>query len=173
MDLRQPNSRTLRLVFLGMLSAFLLAGCRDSPAELVQKASEAAATHDAVAVRDYFTVTSQRRFTRRWEQQQRAESEGWAELMKNLTFDGKPLEVVGEQIAGDFARVDVKAGADPRDYYLRKEDGRWRLEPGASTRYKKALVALKPAAAKAEASADEAAEADPEARPKKKKKKEK
>jgi hypothetical protein len=147
----------VRYALLGA-ALLLLTACRDSPAEVVQRASEAAASRDVVTVRDLFSVTSQRRFVRRWEQQQRTEDDGWQDLVAKLAFDGKPMEVKDEQIAGDFARVEALAGAEKRDYYLRKEDGRWRIEPGAQTRYRKALAVANPAAA-----AEDEAEAESEA----------
>lgn len=167
------SSHPRALPGLGLLALILLGGCRDSPAEVVARASEAAASRDVVAVRDLFSVVAQRRFVRRWEQQQRTEDEGWQDLVTKLAFDGKAMEVKEEQIAGDFARVEALAGAEKRDYYLRKEDGRWRIEPGAQTRYRRALAAANPAAASEEAAETEADEAasDPSAKPKKKPKK--
>ena len=162
----------IRLGRLGALAVLLLltASCRDSPAEVVQRATEAAAGRDVVTVRDLFSVASQRRFARRWEQQQRTEDEGWQDLVVKLAFDGKPMEVKDEEIAGDFARVEALAGAEKRDYYLRKEDGRWRLEPGALPRFRKALGLANPAAA-AEAEAEDEASDSAEPKPKKKPKK--
>lgn len=164
----------IRLGRAGLLGALLLlaTGCRDSPAEVVQHASEAAAARDVVTVRDLFSVASQRRFVRRWEQQQRTEDEGWQDLVAKLAFDGKPMEVKEEQIAGDFARVEALAGAEKRDYYLRKEDGRWRLEPGALPRFRKALAVSNPAAAaeaESESEGDDEASDSAESKPKKKK----
>jgi hypothetical protein len=161
-----------RFALLGA-ALLLLTACRDSPAEVVQRASEAAASRDVVTVRDLFSVTSQRRFVRRWEQQQRTEDDGWQDLVAKLAFDGKAMEVKDEQIAGDFARVEALAGAEKRDYYLRKEDGRWRIEPGAQTRYRKSLAVVNPSAA-AEDDAESADEAESEStgeKPKKKPKK--
>lgn len=164
----------MRAPLLLAFAALLLAGCRDSPAEVVQRASEAAAVRDVVAVRDLFSVVSQRRFVRRWEQQQRTVDEGWQDLVVKLTFDGKPMEVKTEEIAGDFARVEALAGAEKRDYYLRKEDGRWRIEPGAWPRFRRALAKINPAAAEAadeEAGEDEEGDEPKEEKPKKKSKK--
>ncbi len=166
------RSHRIPAALLGLLMV-VLTGCRDSPAEVVARASEAASKHDVVEVRDLFSITSQRRFVRRWEQQQRTEDEGWQDLVAKLAFDGKPLDVKGEEIAGDFARVEAVAGAERRDYYLRKEDGHWRLEPGAQPRFRKALAIVKPAqaASEAESEGDENASDSPEAKPKKKAKK--
>jgi hypothetical protein len=166
-------SAPLGLIF-ALLVALLASGCRDSPAEVVQHASEAAASRDVVAVRDLFSVQSQRRFVRRWEQQQRTEDEGWQDLVAKLAFDGRPLEVKDETIAGDFARVEALAGAEKRDYYLHKEDGRWRIEPGAGSRFRKAHAKLNPKAAADEAAADDSESDDDNAasdsKPAKKKK---
>jgi hypothetical protein len=171
MALPTATSGPCGLIFAAVLALFA-AGCRDSPAEVVQSASEAAASRDVVAVRDLFSVQSQRRFVRRWEQQQRTEDEGWQDLVAKLAFDGRPLEVKDETIAGDFARVEALAGAEKRDYYLHKEDGRWRLEPGAGARFRKAHARLNPKAA-ADDAADEESEGDEAAsdsKPAKKKK---
>ncbi|MCK6571252.1 hypothetical protein L6V77_09140 [Myxococcota bacterium] len=158
--------------FFAVFVALFATGCRDSPAEVVQRASEAAASRDVVAVRDLFSVQSQRRFVRRWEQQQRTEDEGWQDLVSKLAFDGRALEVKDETIAGDFARVEALAGAEKRDYYLHKEDGRWRLEPGAGARFRKAHAKLNPKAAADEAADDESEDDDAasDSKPAKKKK---
>jgi dipeptidyl aminopeptidase/acylaminoacyl peptidase len=63
----------------------------------------------------------------------------------------KPLEVKGETLAGDFARVLTGAGAEERDFYLRKEDGRWRLEPGAAPRFGRAQASAAATAPPSEA----------------------
>jgi hypothetical protein len=126
-----------------ILGAALLAlsGCRDSPREVVQAASEAAAQGDLVNVRAAFSVATHQRLGRVWKLSGTTESAGWDALSGRLTFADKPLEIIDESIHGQFARVDARAGAVQRDYYLRKEDGRWRLELGAGLRYRKAAAA--------------------------------
>ena len=105
--------------------------------EVVDKASQAAAKGDLVTVKASFTVLTLQRL----ERQGTSEAEEWDKLSVGLTFDGRPLEVLDETIHGEYARVLTRAGADgDRPYYLRKEDGRWRLELGAGFRFRRAAA---------------------------------
>jgi hypothetical protein len=127
-----------------LLCAALLAGCRDSPREVMAGATEAAASGDMVALQESFSAATVLRLERQWDLAQTPPAEGWQSLAGKLVFQGKPLEIQGEQIHGDYARVDARAGVEVRDYYLRKEDGRWRIELGAGQRYEKAAAAAAP-----------------------------
>lgn len=128
-----PVSRTL-----AALALLLLVGCRDSPREVVVEASEAAAQGDLVTVKEAFSIATHQRLERVWKLSGTTESDGWDGLSARLTFDDKPLEIKDEWIHDDYARVDARAGAAMRDYYLRKEDGRWRIELGAGMRFRQA-----------------------------------
>jgi hypothetical protein len=129
--------RLLRIALVAGIA--LLAGCRDSPKEVVEEASSAAARGDLVTVRELFSVTTAQRLERAWRLSNTPESQGWDALSAKLHFNGEPLVVEEEgKIYGDYARVDAKAGVAVRDYYLRKEDGRWRIELGAGMRYRAA-----------------------------------
>jgi len=122
----------------------LLTGCRDSPREVVEDASAAAAKGDLVAMRERFSITTAQRLERAWGLSNVSESRGWEQLADKMHFNGKPLEVADKDvtIAGDYAQVDAKAGIAVRDYYLRKEDGRWRIELGAGMRYRESAAKL-------------------------------
>ena len=130
----------MRPVWLLLVSSLLATGCRDSPMEVVGRASEAASTGDLVDVQTCFSVASVQRVERAWALGNVRKSDGWQTLSRKLTFEGAPLEVKSERIAGDYAQVLADAGALGRDYYLRKEDGRWRIELGGGLRYRKALA---------------------------------
>lgn len=129
---------------LALVSLLALVGCRDSPKEVVEDASAAAARGDLVAMRERFSVTTAQRLERAWNLSNTSESRGWEELAAKMHFNGTPLEVADKDvhIADDYARVDAKAGIAVRDYYLRKEDGRWRIELGAGMRYREAAHKL-------------------------------
>lgn len=146
------------------LALLCLVGCRDSPREVVQSASEAASAGDLVTVKEAFSIATHQRLERVWSLSGTSESTGWDGLSERLTFGGKALDVLNESIHGDFARVDAKAGALKRDYYLVKEDGRWRLELGAGLRYRQAAAeAAKKAKGEKKAQAEAEAEAPTEA----------
>ena len=130
-----------------LLALALLAGCRDSPQEVLEEASEAAARGDLVAVEALFSVHTVQRLERAWELAHTPRARAWQDLADKLTFDGRPLEVREASIRGAYAQVMARAGATERDYYLRKEDGRWRLELGAGTRWRRLAPARPPAAA--------------------------
>ena len=131
---RQVGARALSLG----LCALALAGCRDSPREVLEQASEAAARGDLVAVQSAFSVSTVQRLERAWEIDSTPAARGWERLARRLTYDGKVLGVGEETIHGDYARVMAAAGTEERDYYLRKEDGEWRLELGARLRWARA-----------------------------------
>lgn len=130
-----------------MLATLLVAtGCRDSPREVLAEATLAAANEDLGAVKAAFSVTTVQRLKRHWAQQGVPVGTGWKQLSALLTtVEGEPLTVGDEQIYGEYARVQAKAGVNERDYFLRKEDGRWRLELGAGMRYRKAKRAAEAA----------------------------
>ena len=145
-----------------MTTLFLtLIACRDSPAEVVEGASEAASSGQLPEFQASFTTATKKRLERAWEYNNISENDGWDTLAEKLVFDKNPLEIAKETIHGQYARVDAKAGAETRDYYLRKEDGRWKIELGAGIRYRreeaKAMKAEKSAAAEAEAAAQQKA----------------
>ena len=132
---------------LPLLTALLLSACRDSPREVLSEASEAAAGGDLAEVRDRFSVVTVRRLEHHWRLKGVREADGWDELAAKLTFDGRPLEVSDETIFGDYAQVMAKAGVARRDYYLRKEDGRWRIELGAGRKFRRAAAEAAPESA--------------------------
>ncbi len=135
--------RARRVSAHALLLSVLLTACRDSPMEVVALASEAASKGDLVAVQGHFSVASVQRAERAWALGDVPKSEGWQKLAHKLTFEGRPLSVKKEAIHGDYAQVLADAGALGRDYYLRKEDGRWRIELGGGLRYRRAAAAAK------------------------------
>lgn len=138
----------MRGALLGAL-ALVAVGCRDSPREVVVGATEAAANQDIVAVKAAFSVATLQRLERYWNQgavsrDKSAPPWNWDELSRRLLdTKGQQLEVGGEEIHGDYARVMAKAGVSDRAFFLRKEDGRWRLELGAGMRFREARAAAK------------------------------
>ena len=141
------RSRPWRLLLLvGIIS---LAGCRDTPAEVIVNASEAAKKGDLVALEESFSIATIRRLERAWDLNLTSKSQGWTALSKKLLFGNNVLEKGEEFIVDEFAKVEVETGAVKRDYYLRKEDGKWRIELGAGTQFRK-VEAIAKAAAEAE-----------------------
>lgn len=128
---------------LPLLALLLLTGCRDTPDEVLRSASEAAAAGDIVEMRALFSVATTHRLEQAWKLQAKREGQEWEALATKLVFDGQPLEVDPNAVAihGEYARVTARAGANSRDYYLRKEDGRWRIELGGGTRFRRAKKA--------------------------------
>jgi hypothetical protein len=126
-----------RWLLLGVFAA-LLVGCRDSPREVMEASSEAAARGDLVALEGTFSVSTVQRLERSWAIASTPKARGWQVLAERLTFDAKALEILDETIHGEYARVMARAGATERDYYLRKEDGEWRIELGAGLRFRRA-----------------------------------
>ena len=129
--------RNVALMCLALVSVFLSTGCRDTPAEVITNASVAAQKGDLVRLEECFSVATIRRLERSWDLNLTSKSNGWTTLSKKLVFDSKALEQGTETIVGEFAKVVVKTGAVDRDYYLRKEDGLWRIELGAGTQFRK------------------------------------
>ncbi|MCB9547314.1 MAG: hypothetical protein H6706_15900 [Myxococcales bacterium] len=141
--------RALQVVVFALLAA--LAGCRDSPSEVIEGASEAASTGRIVDVQSAFSIATVQRLERAWKLNRELPEQGWSALAARLVFDGKPLEVLREDIQDDHAQVWARAGATERDYYLRKEDGRWRIDLGGGLGYRRAKARLQAEADKAEA----------------------
>lgn len=133
----------------------LLAGCRDSPDEVLLQASRSASENDIVEMREMFSVATTHRLQHAWRADGIPEGRGWEDLAGKLVFNGGVLEVdpAAVSIYGDFARVNATAGANSRAYYLRKEDGRWRIDLGGGSRFRKAEAIAK--AEKGEAPAEE------------------
>ncbi len=121
-----------------------LGGCRDAPSEVIDKAMEAAARGDLSAVQGSFSVATVQRLERAWRLDNVRPGVGWERLSERLLSDGKPLEVVDEAIHEEYARVIADTGVEKRDYYLRKEDGRWRIELGAGMRFRQLEKAARP-----------------------------
>jgi len=142
--------RSAALGRLTLISVLLLAGCRDTPAEVITNASVAAEKGDLVSLKECFSVATIGRLKRSWQLDPTSSGDDWSLLGKKLLFDGRVLERGNESIVGEFAMVMVKTGAVERDYYLRKEDGLWRIELGAGTQFRKVE-----ANAKAKAAAEE------------------
>ncbi|MBU0552533.1 hypothetical protein KKF91_18805 [Myxococcota bacterium] len=142
-----------------LIALALLGGCRDNPQQVIEGASAAAARGDLVEVQGAFSVSTAQRLERAWDLDHVPKAQGWQGLSQKLVFDGKPLEVKAQHIYEDYAQVIALAGATERDYYLRKEDGRWRIELGAGGRFRKikARVDMQKAVTEAEAKAEEAA----------------
>lgn len=131
-----------RLVWC-VLALCLLAGCRDGPDDVLQAASEAAADGDYGELESYFSISTVRRLETVWRDQNTSSGAGWRGLADQLLFDDAPLVIERAAkgtvvIRGDYARVVAKAGVRTRDYYLRKEDGQWRIDLGSGTRWRKA-----------------------------------
>ncbi len=137
-----PKDKSPILFVWLALFAALLAGCRDSPAEVIAEASSAAAEGRLVEVQEAFSIATVQRLERAWKLNRVRPEEGWGELSKKLVFDGKPVEVLREDIREDFAQVWTRAGATERDYYLRKEDGRWRIELGGGQNFERAKARI-------------------------------
>ncbi len=135
--------RAVTLCLLGVLAA----GCRDSPMEVVLSASAAAAQGDLVAVQERFSVFTVQRLERHWRQTNVQAAQGWTTLASRLTLDGAAVEPQQEEIRGDYARVEAKAGTARRDYFLRKVDGVWRIELGAGPRFRRLAQAADESAA--------------------------
>ena len=112
-------------------------GCRDSPREMLETATEAAARGDVLAVRESLSVASQQRLERAWDLSQTPHAKGWEDLAQKLTFDGGPLRIGESTIRAEYARVMTRAGPIPRAYFLRKENGYWRIELGAGIQFRK------------------------------------
>lgn len=130
-------------VALGLLALLALTGCRDTPDEVLVAASEAAARGDLVEMRELFSISTTHRVQHAWQADGLPEGRGWETLASRLHLSKKPLEVDpaakgAVEIHGDYAKVVAQAGVDKRDYYLRKEDGVWRIELGAGARFRKA-----------------------------------
>ena len=136
-----------------LLAVVCLAGCRDTPAEVIVNASEAAKKGDLVALEESFSIATIRRLERSWDLSLTNKSQGWTNLSKKLLFGNDVLELGEEVIVDEFAKVIVVTGAVKRDYYLRKEDGKWRIELGSGTQFRK-LEAIAKAAAEAEEKED-------------------
>lgn len=128
------------------LALCLLTGCRDGPDDVLESASEAAADGDYGDLEGYFTITTTRRLQTVWRDEGIAPGAGWKALAEQLLFSGAPLTIERAReetviIRGDYARVMAKAGVRGRPYYLRKEDGQWRLDLGSGTRWRQARPA--------------------------------
>jgi len=135
MSLRRALPRALLVALLALV------GCRDSPKEVIETATEAAAKGDLAALQETFSNDTIQRLERAWDLHQTPQTSGWQDLAQKLQFNGKPLEVKDETLHGDYAMVMTRAGVQERDYYLRKEDGHWKIELGAGPRYRAAAGA--------------------------------
>jgi len=138
---------------LFLLLVLTTTGCRDTPAEVIVNASEAAKKGDLVALEESFSIATIRRVERSWDLSLTNKSQGWTDLSKKLLFGGNVLEKGEEFIVDEFAKVLVVTGAVKRDYYLRKEDGKWRIELGSGRQFRK-VEAIAQAAAAAEEKED-------------------
>lgn len=136
------SARLLPALWLLLLLG-LLSGCRDSPGEVLSGASKAAVQGDFSALQTRFGVDTRRRLERAWQRAGTPDGDGWDHIATGLVFEGPEgrtlLEVVEENIYGDYAEVVTKAGAAKRRYYLRKVDGKWGIELGVQIRYQKAM----------------------------------
>lgn len=121
-----------------VLSAGALVGCRDSPDEVIANASEAAADGRIVDVQEAFSVATRARLKVAWGGKS-DDPVKWNELAaKLMTRDRKPLEIKKEEIHGDYAMVVAMANVNERAYYLRKDDGQWRIELGGGLGFRRA-----------------------------------
>ncbi|MEZ4468616.1 MAG: hypothetical protein R3F60_20510 [bacterium] len=143
-------ARVARILALFMALG-ALAGCRDSPSEVIEEASNAAAGGRLVDVQGAFSIATVQRLERSWKLNRELPEKGWGALANRLVFDGRPLEILREEIQDDHAQVWARAGAAERDYYLRKEDGRWRIELGGGLGFRRAKARLQAEQDKAEA----------------------
>lgn len=123
---------------LGLALFGLLTGCRDSPEEVIGNASEAAAEGRIVDVQEAFSVDTRLRLKVAWG----GKSEDpvkWNTLAgRLLTRDRKPLVVKSEEIYDDYAMVVAMANVNERRYYLKKDDGKWRIELGGGLGFRRA-----------------------------------
>ncbi len=150
----------MKRLLLAVAVLLLASGCRDSPDEVLVEASEAAARGDLPEMRALFSISTTQRLEHAWRAEGLREGAGWQTLASRLHFGKKPLEVDPAAkgavvIHGDYAKVVAQAGVDKRDYYLRKEDGVWRIELGAGARFRKAQAEAEAAAGKAKEGEDE------------------
>lgn len=128
---------SVRTLILAVGCAALL-GCRDSPEEVIAKASEAAAEGRIVDVQESFSVATRNRLKVAWGGKSEDPIKWNALAAKLITRDRKPLEVKREEIHGDFAKVTTMANVNERAYYLKKDDGQWRIELGGSLGFRRA-----------------------------------
>ena len=116
----------------------MMSACRDRPEEVLEAASLAAAEGRIVEVQEAFSVASVQRLKRQWELASIRAEKGWSQLSQKLLFDGKALiDIDAATIYDNYAQVMADAGAERRDYYLHKEDGKWRIELGGGLRYRR------------------------------------
>lgn len=126
--------RTLILTGLCLASV----GCRDSPEEVIANASEAASEGRIVDVQEAFSIDTRNRLKVAWGGKS-DDPVKWNELAaKLMTRDRKPLEIKTEEIHGDHAMVLTMANVNERAYYLRKDDGLWRIELGGGLGFRRA-----------------------------------
>ncbi|MGK0360717.1 MAG: hypothetical protein ACI9U2_003031 [Bradymonadia bacterium] len=123
-------------LLLGLLALF--AGCRDSPDEVIGSASEAAAEGRIVDVQGAFSVDTRLRLKVAWGGQTE-DPVKWNTLASRLlTRDRKPLVIKSEEIFDDYAMVIAMANVNERRYYLKKDDGQWRIELGGGLGFRRA-----------------------------------
>ncbi|MFN3199049.1 MAG: hypothetical protein ACE366_11680 [Bradymonadia bacterium] len=132
-----------------LLALVLLTGCRDSPIEVIEGASIAAADGDQSNFRSYFSNGTVQRLRRKWALTGETPEAHWRRLAEGLTFGQRSfaedgVKFAGEAIHGEYAEVTVSLGAESRSYYLRKEDGAWRIDLGAGQRYRLAAPSTSP-----------------------------
>lgn len=139
----------MRCALLACLVVGLI-GCRDSPKEVIAQASEAAAEGRIVDVQAAFSVDTLSRLKVAWGGKSE-DPQKWSGLASKLiTRDRKPLEVKSEDIQGEYAMVLTMANVNERRYYLKKDDGQWRIELGGGLGYRRAKRRLKAEADEAE-----------------------
>lgn len=127
----------MRYVALAGLVVGLI-GCRDSPEEVIAQASEAAAEGRIVDVQAAFSVDTLARLKVAWGGKSEDPTKWGALASKLITRDRKPLVVKSEEIQGDYAMVLTMANVNERRYYLKKDDGQWRIELGGSLGFRRA-----------------------------------
>lgn len=115
-----------------------LMGCRDSPREVIANASAAAAEGRVVDVQSAFSVATRQRLKVAWGGKSEDPTKWNALAGKLLTRDRKPLEVKKEEIVGDYAKVTAMANVNERAYFLKKDDGQWRIELGGGLGFRRA-----------------------------------
>ena len=105
---------------------------------MISNASEAAAEGRIVDVQEAFSVDTRQRLKVAWGGKSDDPVKWNALASRLLTRDRKPLVVKSEEIFADYAMVVAMANVNERRYYLKKDDGKWRIELGGGLGFRRA-----------------------------------
>ena len=119
------HSVTAFLVF----SLIALAGCTDSPSDVLAAIEQAAERGDATAFGSHFTIES-RPFAETLVRVQKAARHGQASPIEKFSTSNR---INSEKIKGNFAVVTAEyADGTTAKIIFRRENGQWRLDPAAT-----------------------------------------